>query len=268
VTGELFELPAVPPWPVVLYFHHVGRAYEHYTSIGTDEFQEALDVIHHVGYLANPLSMAPAMDDEVPFLLTFDDGFQETFENVQGPLHDRGANGVLFINTAHAGKAIRHAHQRGHLGLRWRELASAASSGWAIGSHGHTHRNWQELTASEVRREARLSARLIIDKLQLPVWGLAYPYGCVPTFADGLGSDVRRFATTRVPASPWDKGHPIRRVYLPKGRQSEWPAVVRSWRERYVRESERLRHHCDRRPSAGTSGDDPRVDDRSIASLA
>ncbi len=233
-STELLSAPAAnPPWPLVIYFHHVGPPYGHYTSVSLDEFRLVLDEIDLIGYLADPRSPIALSRCGLPVLLTFDDGFRDTVLNVVPLLEDRGASAAFFVNTDHVGRTIcEPGRARGNEFATWSDLRSAAAAGMVVGSHGHRHVRWDQLSALEVRAEARLSYDIITRNIGTAPWGLAYPNGQPPLHDDELGEGVLRFATVRAPLTPWGTNRGgIRRVYLPAGASDTWRPLLRGWRD-------------------------------------
>ncbi len=232
IASLIYRPAAVWPHPVILYFHHVGRAGTHYTSISLEEFQKALDVCESMGRLATPqCPQSSCKSLRLPILISFDDGYAETFDSVLPILQDRGVRAVFFINTAVIGSAsFVPSLGRQMRYVNWDVIKEAKSAGHEIGSHGHYHRNWFDLTPAEVQKEATTSLLSISKNLGAPAWGLAYPYGRPPTKMPHEMKGLNAFGTIRETAAHWCCAKTrIRRVFLPARESDCWFKLISEW---------------------------------------
>ena len=229
MSHELGLPASLRPDPVVLYFHHVGRPFHHYTSISTAEFSLAVDAVEEVGEVVTP----GARSAHDGFVLTFDDGYAETLENALSVLEDRRMVCALFVNTATVGRKIPvPGSSETRPAATWRDLAFAVERGHVIGSHGHRHVDWTTLTAHERQEEVRRSAGDIRDNLGLPPFAFAYPYGRRPLDLPMELETHDFYATVRERAAHHScRPHAIRRVYLPARAPRSWPRLLRGWAE-------------------------------------
>jgi peptidoglycan/xylan/chitin deacetylase (PgdA/CDA1 family) len=112
--------------------------------------------------------------------LTFDDAYAD-FHAVALPLLTRyGLTATLFVPTAHVGGHSGWMADEGEGGraiLPWAALAEIAACGIEIGAHSHTHPELDRLPIRDVAEEVRMSRLLVEDRLGVPVWSFAYPYG-------------------------------------------------------------------------------------------
>jgi peptidoglycan/xylan/chitin deacetylase (PgdA/CDA1 family) len=232
--------PARAPWPIVLYFHHVGDKLAHFTSMSVGQFTHALDLLQeHCEVLpASALvDERPAPADRPGVVISFDDGYAETLGAVLPLLSERGLSAAFFVVTSEVGEELDHTTL--DVSLRrasWAQLRAASAAGHVIASHGHRHEPMWELTSS-VRDELRHSRELLSAQLAR-TWDLfAFPYGVMPTSVAELGF-ARAFSTKRAPATHWDCApRAIRRVSLEKDDERDWPREIRSWPSRWRRAS-------------------------------
>lgn len=241
LTQPLEARAAVPPWPIVLYFHHVGNARDHYTSISFNEFVEAINLIQDVARIV-PSPMADSAShsgEEVQVMLSFDDGYKETIDRVVPFLLERRLGATFFVSTSSVGSNSHHVDLGALAHASWEDLRALAGAGMSVGSHGHRHVPYDELSLATARSDAATSMALIEQQLALPPFGFAYPFGRIAagTFLNG---HLPVFGTIRSRATPWPGGvDGIRRVYLPTGRSETWSELLRVWIRSYRRRASR-----------------------------
>ena len=178
-------LGSVRSIPVLMY-HEVNRpaqAWSH-LSVSPAAFKEQLSYLRDNGYstltggaLASLLiGGAPVPPRTV--VLTFDDGFEDFHRYAMPALVEHGFTATVFVTTgwvqdADFGSDVRRpAHM-----LSWSQVAEAATAGMEVGAHSCEHPQLDQIPASRLRDELYASKAALEDKLQIPVPGLAYPYG-------------------------------------------------------------------------------------------
>ncbi len=118
--------------------------------------------------------------------ITFDDGFKDVYQTAQAILAKYEIPATCFVNTGTIGHAAF---------MSWEELGELnLVHGWEVGSHGASHANLAELSASEAAQEIEQ------DYLAFKAHGFspqsfALPYGICPTAYYGLIS--KRFQNIR-----------------------------------------------------------------------
>ncbi len=230
---------SAPGWPLVVYFHHVNAAIDHYTSLTPYSFRYGLDLLLSS---FKPVSIDDLIDGHGSFtvpgepvvVITFDDGYADLLDDAVPVLAERGVRALFFLCTDLIGRRSADPRQN-H--LSWPEAADLAAAGHAIGSHGRSHRALTELSPDETRQEVTgslsdLRARLGIRR---PVY--AYPYGKVgpvPDIIAGFDGPLTAFGTVKSPPLPWPQARAaIRRTYLPAGDEATWPKLVTRWRRNW-----------------------------------
>lgn len=66
--------------------------------------------------------------------------------------------------------------------MTWQQIREARASGFAIGSHAHSHRSFRSLSIEEQRAELTTSRRILEEKLQHPIRTFAFPLGSYDEF--------------------------------------------------------------------------------------
>jgi peptidoglycan/xylan/chitin deacetylase (PgdA/CDA1 family) len=171
-------------------------------------------------------------------LITFDDGYADNWICAYPLLKKHGMRAVVFVVTARADAApsgVRRTledgalppdtrtDERGPAGfLSWEELKLMASSGvFEIGSHTHTHKEFQrERPSADLSRELSESRRLIEERAGEWKGAVAWPWGDFePSWeAEALRAGYRMAFTTRVGAnSPGSGPFRIKRFKVKEG---------------------------------------------------
>lgn len=232
--------PSKAPWPIVLYFHHIGRKLPHFTSMSVRQFVYVLELLkEHCDVLpASALvDERPTPTDRPAVVISFDDGYAETFSTVMPLLSERDLTAAFFVVTSEIGQDLKHTTLDVRLRrVSWAELRAACAIGHVIGSHGHYHQPLWELTSS-IRAELQHSQRLLSAQIERTSDLFAFPYGVMPSNSSELECS-RAFSTKRAAPTHWDCApRAIRRVSLEKDDESGWAREIRSWAGRWLRAS-------------------------------
>lgn len=141
-----------PPAGVpVLMYHKIGEEQGNDAVISPARFTEHMEYLHRNGYRTLSLEeleayVAGKADlPPKPVVLTFDDGYRDTYEIALPLLKKYGFKSTVFIMLA---DAERH--------LTWDELREMKASGMAVQPHGYTH---SDLGAMPPARQAAEIAR-------------------------------------------------------------------------------------------------------------
>ncbi|MBF0309874.1 MAG: glycosyltransferase [Magnetococcales bacterium] len=129
--------------------------------------------------------------------ISFDDGLRVLWENALDPLTRLAIPGTFYIPTGFAslaGEAAAAAefarrafyYHQDLLPMGAEEVRQLAAGGHEIGSHGHSHTAFDALSAPALVRELAHSREVLRAWSGQEVRGLAYPYGRVARFAEGL----------------------------------------------------------------------------------
>mgnify|MGYP003584479545 CR=1 FL=1 len=226
-------LPSAYPFPIVIYFHHVGRVRPHYTSLSSADFMRAIELMMEFGTIG-PLPIGAVADwqlDKPTFCITLDDGYEESVESVLTIGSALGFTTTFFVVAKHLGRVLPAPWggppvRRASSNL----LLEAARCGHQVASHSWSHVDLATVTddaaASELARADGHLYGLGLGSLTNGV--VAYPYGNPPRVRP---SWVRLgFATVRSPARSWiDYPQEIRRVYLDEQRRSHWKQDIAGW---------------------------------------
>lgn len=162
---------ATPLGPRVLIYHSVGRSGRGQLEVGLTDFVWQLDWLEansEIVAFDHAISSWTARGSERLTVLTFDDGFRDTYEYAFPILSERGLPFVLYLSTSLMGNDEY---------LRWDHVQEMAASGLAtIGAHTHTHRDLRT-SREEVLDELVQSDLLIKSHIGSSPRHFAYPWG-------------------------------------------------------------------------------------------
>ncbi|MGW8224724.1 MAG: polysaccharide deacetylase family protein [Anaerolineales bacterium] len=142
-------------------------------KVSTEHFEQQMQQLYEWGYstinietLVAHLYQGKSLPPR-PIVITFDDGYEDIFENAFPIMERYGFTGTVYIV----------ANRLNSDGFMHREqLQELLDHGWEVGSHSMTH---TELTANHdlVRREVLQSRLDLNDALGIKVFSFAYPFG-------------------------------------------------------------------------------------------
>lgn len=182
--------PTVEPTPSrrearvpILMYHHVGDlpadadAVRKSLTVSQAHFEEQMKYLADQGYttihiaeLVNHLQTGAPLPEK-PVVLTFDDGYDDSYFNVFPTLQDFGFRGTFFIIGAPTNYG-----SPGY--LRWEQLVEMYENGMEMGAHSLTHRfNLGAARPATQETEIRQGHQLMVD--HLPNWTpiFSYPSG-------------------------------------------------------------------------------------------
>ncbi len=157
-------------------------------------------------------------------VVTFDDGYEDTFTRALPLLQQWEIPATVFVTTGYVDGLSSLAWRLKAPMLSWSMVRELAQAGLEIGSHTLTHPELAQLSFREAEEELVSSKHRLEDVVQQRVELLAYPYGHVRSFDEETqrlvmeagyhaavttipgsnGSDTNRFALHRVTPSRRD----------------------------------------------------------------
>lgn len=168
VSAEAERAAGIP----VLMYHSVGTEPDNDAVISPELFTAHMEYLQQHGftplaaeeleaYLAGTLKLPPR-----PVVITFDDGYRDTYEVALPVLKRLGLKSILFIPAGEVGRR-----------LSWQELREMKAAGMQIASHSFSHRELGALSAGEQAEEIVRSKELLDGFLEQDTRFFCYPYG-------------------------------------------------------------------------------------------
>jgi peptidoglycan/xylan/chitin deacetylase (PgdA/CDA1 family) len=174
-AGKAAAEPAAAKPPVgvpVLMYHQIGEEKGNDAVISASRFAEHMEYLHKHGYRTLTLDeLADYLDGRAelppkPVVLTFDDGYRDTYEIAMPLLKKYGFKSTLFIPAGEA-------EQR----YSWAELREMKAAGMEIGSHSFSHRDLGAMTPQRQAEEIGRSKEALDRNLGQDSRYFCYPNG-------------------------------------------------------------------------------------------
>jgi peptidoglycan/xylan/chitin deacetylase (PgdA/CDA1 family) len=152
------KLPARPVGVPVLMYHSIGEERDNDAVINKERFIEQMAYLKSngfttisldelFGYLHEGRGLPPK-----PVVLTFDDGYRDTYEVAFPILKQYGFKAVVFIPASFAG-----------VKLSWQEIREMKAAGVEIASHSFSHNELGAMPLAEQTKEI-VESKAVFDK--------------------------------------------------------------------------------------------------------
>lgn len=171
---------ARPRGATILIYHRVGGGSPDERDVATPTFEAQADLLVEapVVPLADAVQQLRAGDERPTVVLTFDDGFQDVYDNAWPLLRERRLPFTIYVASSHIGATMHWegstAKDTGAPALSWEQLAEMVAAGLCtVGNHTHTHARPEALTEHELDR----CTEVIQRQLGVVPRHFAYPWG-------------------------------------------------------------------------------------------
>lgn len=181
-----FAMLSINTWAkdnaVILLYHHISTTTPKVTSVSPDTFRE------HMQYLADNHKVLPlkqvidALYNKQPLpdktvVITFDDGYENIYENAHPILKEFAFPYTIFINPPLIGEVSYQ--------LDWQQVNIMAKEGASFANHGYQHnhmlsknkdesnKSWLDRTLQEIET----AEAILQQNLGYSLKYFAYPYG-------------------------------------------------------------------------------------------
>lgn len=167
------------PGPRILIYHQIGAGSGRQMDLAPDMFRGHVDWLQSHGRivgLGDALSGADDPESHLDYVLTFDDGYADFYENGFPLLRDRGLPFTLYLTSGHIETGeLLHAGDRP---LTWDMVGEMGDSGlMTMAAHTHTHPDLRGLATDQVEWEIGRSNELIEARTGVAPRHFAYPKG-------------------------------------------------------------------------------------------
>lgn len=166
-----------PPIPVLTYHRVAGVRRARYPVPTTTpaDFERQMRYLRDRGYQTVDLrtfaayySGKPAVLPRKPILITFDDGWRDTYQRAFPTLKKYGYSAAIFVVTRAVGRDLM---------LTWGQIRALRRAGFDIGSHTASHVNLARLSEGEALAELVTSRGELIRRLGPGIDAFCFPYG-------------------------------------------------------------------------------------------
>lgn len=193
-----------PVGPRVLIYHQVGTSLGRQMEVTTRDFTRQLDwLLEHrrVIDLDQALSSENRLDSK-SVVITFDDGYRDTYETAFPLISERRLPFTLFLCTDHIETRRPLDPAFPAEPLTWEMVSDMLRSGLVtIGAHTHTHADLRYMARREVELEVAKSDSVFNDRLRFLPRHFAYPWGYWGEEADDVLRSRYESASLGAPTS-------------------------------------------------------------------
>lgn len=176
----LLPSPGAARGASLLIYHRVGGGTINELDLPADSFERQMRILaeHDVLSMDAALDRLDAGDETPSFVITFDDGFEDVFENAWPILRELQLPFTIYLASAYMGREMRWegstASGPAGRGISWDQLREMVQSGLCtVGNHTHSHVPPSGLTVEEL--DACTTA--IEDHLGVTAHHFTYPWG-------------------------------------------------------------------------------------------
>lgn len=163
-------------------------------NVSLAKFEDQMKLLKDYGYktisiqqLVNHFNKGHVLPER-PIVISFDDGYQNVYDNAFPIMERYGFTGTVYI-------VANRLQSDGFMNKK--VLQDLVENGWEVGSHGMTH---TELTQNHglVRTEILQSRLDLNDALDIKVFSFAYPFGSSDWYISSKVLDYGYFAAVGV----------------------------------------------------------------------
>lgn len=185
--------------PRILIYHQVGSGLRGQMDIDANVFRRQLDWLEANGEFRRlEDSLRPPLSDR-SWVLTFDDGYRDVFDNAFPLLRERKIPFTLYLTTRNIER--QEVFAGGGTPLEWNHVEEMIESGLVtVGAHTDTHPDLRDLNSDAIEEELDRSNSLVLDRVGITPDHFAYPKGYWAREAESL---IRaRYQTAALGAGP------------------------------------------------------------------
>ena len=139
-----------------------------YNTINTDQLYD---------YMVNGAELP-----ENPIMITFDDGYEDNYQNAYPILKKYGFTGTIFIITDFVSNQPNY--------LTWEQIKEMKANGMDFQSHTASHKSMTELTEAQLKDELTKSKQTLDTQLNQDTKFMAYPTGTYNLYIAKLVNDA------------------------------------------------------------------------------
>ena len=166
----------------ILLFHKIDDHFEWgITRQKTNQFEREIKFLYENGYKTITIEEAESLEDKSKkVILTFDDGYESTYQNAFPVLQDYGMFGYVFVPTGYVGRENSWDANLGNIKFRhltWQQIEEMLKYGFIFGSHSVNHPDLTKCPDKHLKYELEVSKSKLEQKLGRGVDFLSYPFG-------------------------------------------------------------------------------------------
>lgn len=153
------------------------------------EFRNHLEILGHLGYTPvtfkdlHLFRQGEILLPKKPIIITFDDGYLDTYSRAYPLLKEYGMRAVIFVLGNRSLQTNIWDQEDPGIPMaplmKDHHVKELHEKGFEIGAHSLSHNDLQKLSAEEVRVEINSSKLILESMIDSPVYSFSYPFGSV-----------------------------------------------------------------------------------------
>ena len=202
----------VPKGIPVLMYHKLGYEKDNDAVLAPKNFEEQMKLLHDKGYHTLTMEQLYAYVTEgkavpvKPVVITFDDGYKDTYTIAYPILKKYNFHATLFINPSNIGER-----------LTWDELKEMQAGGMTISNHSYYHKHLAQMSPEEALMNISKGQEILNAQMGIENPWFCYPYGSYNKVVIGYVQDQgMKMAMAMSPgwAHKGDNPYKIDRVWI------------------------------------------------------
>ncbi len=144
-------------------------------SVSPENFAEQMAYLKSAGYESITFDdLRAGKIPKKPIIITFDDGYEDAYQNAFPALKDNGMTGVFYVITGFVGRDLY---------LTWDQITEMSKAGMVFGSHtvNHPDLTSPNLPQATIPQELSLSKKALEQRLDKTINDFCYPSGKATT---------------------------------------------------------------------------------------
>lgn len=203
---------SAPKGPRLLIYHRVGITTGQQMELSVEDFVWQLDWLktnREVVDLETAVMRWNESEADNLVVLTFDDGYEDTYTTAYPLVRERGFPFTLYVSTEMLESECQSTRVRS---LTWEQVQEMLDSGLlTLGAHTHTHRDLRSCGYEEIRYELDVSNDIIKHRTGIFPRHFAYPWGYWTEQAHHVVTQTYETATLGAPL--FEKGFDAHKIF-------------------------------------------------------
>lgn len=144
-------------------------------SVSPENFAEQMAYLKSAGYESMTFDdLRAGKIPDKPVIITFDDGYEDAYQNAFPALKENGMTGVFYVITGFVGRDLY---------LTWNQITEMSEAGMVFGSHtvNHPDLTSPNLSQATIAQELSLSKKALEQRLDKTINDFCYPSGKATT---------------------------------------------------------------------------------------
>lgn len=164
---------------LILGYHSICSDWKSPLAIAPKDFQQHIRLLTKY-FSLKPMTLKDAQEAGWPkgsFVLTFDDGYMDNYEEAFPILSEMVVNATFFVVTGMIGDNRDWGEmKKARRLMTWEQLREMDRAGMEIASHTESHADLSSISITESRKEMKRSKEVIEQKLGKTCSSFCFPY--------------------------------------------------------------------------------------------